>query len=149
MPTLAINPRARYDYEILDTYEAGVVLIGQEVKAIKKGSISLKGAYVAIRNNEAWLINAQVSPYQPKNTPADYDSTRSRKLLLHKSEIRELIGKTKQKGLTLTPIRVYTKQNQIKLEFGLGRGKRKSDKREKIKKRETQRKINRALKEGF
>ncbi|MBU1289785.1 SsrA-binding protein SmpB [Patescibacteria group bacterium] len=149
MPTLAINPRARYDYEILDTYEAGVVLIGQEVKAIKRGSISLKGAYVAIRNNEAWLINAQVSPYQPKNTPADYDSTRSRKLLLHKSEIKELIGKTKQKGLTLTPIRVYTKQNQIKLEFGLGRGKRKSDKREKIKKRETQRKINRALKEWF
>ncbi|MBU4030782.1 SsrA-binding protein SmpB, partial [Patescibacteria group bacterium] len=114
MPTLAINPRARYDYEILDTYEAGVVLIGQEVKAIKRGSISLKGAYVAIRNNEAWLINAQVSPYQPKNTPADYDSTRSRKLLLHKREIKELIGKTKQKGLTLTPIRVYTKQNQIK-----------------------------------
>ncbi|MBU4082737.1 SsrA-binding protein SmpB [Patescibacteria group bacterium] len=149
MPTLAINPRARYDYEILDTYEAGVVLIGQEVKAIKKGSVSLKGAYVAIRNNEAWLINAQVSPYQPKNTPADYDSTRSRKLLLHKREIKELIGKTKQKGLTLTPIRVYTKQNQIKLEFGLGRGKRKSDKREKIKKRETQRKINRALKGGF
>ena len=149
MPTLAINPRARYDYEILDTYEAGVVLIGQEVKAIKRGSISLKGAYVAIRNNEAWLINAQVSPYQPKNTPADYDSTRSRKLLLHKSEIKELIGKTKQKGLTLTPIRVYTKQNQIKLEFGLGRGKRKSDKREKIKKRETQRKISRVLKGGF
>ncbi|MCG2809224.1 MAG: SsrA-binding protein SmpB [Candidatus Portnoybacteria bacterium] len=149
MPTLAINPRARYDYEILDTYEAGVVLIGQEVKAIKRGNISLKGAYVAIRNNEAWLINAQVSPYQPKNTPADYDSTRSRKLLLHKREIKELIGKTKQKGLTLTPIRVYTKQNQIKLEFGLGRGKRKSDKREKIKKRETQRKINRALKGGF
>ncbi|MBU4030860.1 SsrA-binding protein, partial [Patescibacteria group bacterium] len=82
-------------------------------------------------------------------TPADYDSTRSRKLLLHKREIKELIGKTKQKGLTLTPIRVYTKQNQIKLEFGLGRGKRKSDKREKIKKRETQRKINRALKGGF
>lgn len=149
MPTLAINPRAKYDYEILDTYEAGLVLSGQEVKSIKKGSMSLKGSYVVIRKEEAWLINAQVSPYQPKNTPADYNSTRSRKLLLHKKEIKELIGKTKQKGLTLTPIRVYTKQNRIKLEFGLGRGKKKSDKREKIKKRETQRKIRRALKDKY
>lgn len=149
MPTLAINPRAKYDYEILDTYEAGLVLSGQEVKSIKKGSMSLKGSYVVIRKEEAWLINAQVSPYQPKNVSADYNSTRSRKLLLHRREIKELIGKTKQKGLTLTPIRVYTKQNRIKLEFGLGRGKKKSDKREKIKKRETQRKIRRALKDKY
>lgn len=149
MPTLAINPRAKYDYEILETYEAGLVLSGQEVKSIKKGSMSLRGAYVIIKNEEAWLINAQVSPYQPQNTPVDYNPTRSRKLLLHKNEIKELIGKTKQKGLTLTPLRAYTKRNRIKLEFGLGRGKRKSDKREKIKKRETQRKIRRALKDEF
>jgi len=149
MPTLAINPRAKYDYEILNTYEAGLVLSGQEVKSIKKGSMSLKGSYIVIRNEEAWLINAQVSPYQPKNVPADYNSTRSRKLLLHRKEIKELIGKTKQKGLTLTPIRVYTKRNRIKLEFGLGRGKKKSDKREKIKKRETQRNIRRALKDKY
>ncbi|MEA2113405.1 MAG: SsrA-binding protein SmpB [Patescibacteria group bacterium] len=149
MPTLAINPRAKYDYEILDTYEAGLILSGQEVKSIKKGWMSIKGAYVTIRNEEVWLINAQIPPYQPKNTPVNYSSTRSRKLLLHRKEIRELIGKTKQKGLTLTPIRVYTKRNRIKLEFGLGRGKKKSDKREKIKKRETQRKIRRALKDKY
>lgn len=149
MPTLAINPRAKYDYEILDTYEAGLVLSGQEVKSAKKGRMSLKGSYVTIRNEEVWLINAQISPYQPKNVPVNYSPTHSRKLLLHKKEIKELIGKTKQKGLTLTPLRAYTKQNRIKLEFGLGRGKKKSDKREKIKKRETQRKIRRALKGGF
>ena len=149
MPTLAINPRAKYDYEILDTYEAGLVLSGQEVKSAKKGRMSLKGSYVTIRNEEVWLINAQISPYQPKNVPVNYSPTHSRKLLLHKKEIKELIGKTKQKGLTLTPLRAYTKQNRIKLEFGLGRGKKKSDKREKIKKRETQRNIRRALKGGF
>ena len=149
MSTLAINPRAKYNYEILETYESGLVLSGQEVKSIKKGRMSLKGSYVIIKNGEAWLINAQVSPYQPKNAPADYNSTRSRKLLLHKKEIKKLIGKTKQKGLTLTPLRAYTKQNRIKLEFGLGRGKKKSDKRETIKKRETQRKIRRALKDEF
>ena len=146
MPTLATNPRAKYDYQILETYEAGLVLTGQEVKSIKTGHISLKGSYVTIKNEEAWLINAQIPPYQPKNAPADYQPTRSRKLLLHKQEIKSLIGQTKQKGLTLVPLRVYTKHGRIKLAFGIGRGKRIVDKRETIKKREAKRKIERALK---
>lgn len=146
MPTLATNPRAKYDYHILETYEAGLVLTGQEVKSIKTGHISLKGAYVTIKNEEAWLINAQIPPYQPKNVAADYEPSRSRKLLLHKKEIKSLIGQTKQKGLTLVSLRVYTKKGKIKLAFALGRGKRKVDKRETIKKREAKRKIERALK---
>jgi len=146
MPTLVINRRAKYDYTILEKFEAGLVLAGYEVKAIKNGHMSLKGAYVAINNGEVWLINALISPYQPKNMPQDYESTRSRKLLLHKKEIDSLIGKKKQKGLTLVPLRVYTKHNRVKLEFALGQGKRKIDKREKIKQRETKRNIDRALK---
>ena len=147
MSTLATNPRAKFDYHILEKFEAGIVLFGHEAKAIKNNRMSLKGSYVTINNEEAWLINTQISPYQPKNTPKEYDPTRSRKLLLHKKEINSLIGKTKQKGLTLMPLRVYTKRNRIKLEFALAKGKRKTDKREKIKKRETDRKIDRALRD--
>ncbi len=145
MPTLAINKRAKYDYKILETYEAGIVLFGHEVKAVKNGKISLKGSYVTIKDNQAYLINCLISPYQPKNTPENYDPSRTRQLLLNKKEIKSLIGKTKQKGLTLLPLRVYTKHNRIKLEIGLGQGKRKYDKREKIKKREIDRRIGRAL----
>jgi len=145
MPTLATNPRAKYDYHILETFEAGLVLAGHEVKAIKTGHLSLKGSYVTIKNKEAWLINAQIPPYQPKNTPADYQPDRTRKLLLNKKEIRSLIGQIKQKGLTLVPLRVYTKKGKIKLGFALGRGKREFDKREKIIKREVKRRIDRAL----
>lgn len=146
MATLVINRRAKYDYTILEKFEAGLVLAGHEVKSAKKGHMSLKGSYVTINEKEAWLINAFISPYQPKNTPEDYDPARSRKLLLHKKEINSLIGKKKQKGLTLVPLRVYTKHNRVKLEFALGQGKRKIDKREKIKQRETKRSIDRALK---
>ena len=145
MPTLATNPRAKYDYHILETYEAGMVLFGYEVKAIKTGRMSLKEAYVTIKNQEAWLINAFIPPYQPKNTPADYQPDRTRKLLLNKKEIKSLIGQSKRKGLTLVPLRVYTKKGKIKLAFALGLGKRQADKREKIIKREVKRKIDRAL----
>lgn len=145
MPTLATNPRAKYDYHILEIFEAGMVLAGHEVKAIKTGHLSLKGSYVTIKNEEAWLINAQIPPYQPKNTPADYQPSRTRKLLLNKREIKSLIGQSKRKGLTLVPLRVYTKRGKIKLAFALGLGKRKIDKREKIIKREVKRKIDRAL----
>ncbi len=139
------NRRANYDYEILETLEAGLVLKGYEVKSIKSSKISLKGSYVTIKDNEAYLINAHISPYQPPNTPKNYDPMRSRKLLLHKNQIKSLIGKLKQKGLTLVPIKIYTKRGIIKLEFGVGRGKREIDKREKIKQRETKRKIERAM----
>lgn len=149
MVTLAYNRRATFDYEILETFEAGMVLRGYEVKAIKTGHLSLAGSYVTIKNEEVYLINAYIPPYQPKNTPADYEPARTRKLLLHKSEITSLIGKTKQKGLTLVPLKAYTKKGKIKLEFALARGKRKFDKREKIIEREAKRKIDRAIREKY
>jgi len=147
MRIFAYNRRAKYDYKILERFEAGLELKGHEVKSIKLGHISLKGAYVTIKAGEAYLINAHISPYQPKNTPPDYDPERPRKLLLKKSEIRNLVGKVKQKHLTLVPIRVYPKKDKIKLEFGVGKGRRKVDKRELIKKREVKRKIERVMKE--
>ena len=144
---LAENKRAYYDYEILESYEAGLVLRGYEVKAIKTGHVSLRGSYVVIKDNEAYLINTFIPPYQPANTPDKYNPERSRKLLLKKSEIKSLIGKSKQKGLTLIPLKIYTKRGKIKLEFGIGKGKREIDKREKIKKREAEREIKRKIRE--
>ena len=125
MKIFAYNRRAKYDYKIIERFEAGLESKGHEVKSIKQGSMSLKGAYVTIKANEAYLIGAYISPYQPKNTPPDYNPERLRKLLLKKSEIRNLIGKVKQKHLTLVPIRVYPKRDKIKLEFGVGKGRRK------------------------
>ncbi len=145
MAEYTFNRRATYEYEFLEKYEAGLVLSGFEVKAIKTGHISLQGAYVVITNGEAWLLNANIPAYQAKNTPAGYEPTRSRKLLLHKAEISALIGKSKQKGLTLVPLRVYTKKAKLKLEFALSRGKKEFDKREKIKKREFEREKQKAL----
>ena len=145
MAIFAQNKKAYYDYEILETFEAGMVLIGQEVKAIKTGHISLKGSYVVIKNNELFLIGANIPPYQPKNAPKNYEPERSRKLLLKKAEIKELIGKSRQKGLTLIPLKVYAKKGKIKLEFGIARGKKKFDKREAIKKRDFEREKRRML----
>ena len=145
MAEYAFNRQALYDYEILEKYEAGLALAGLEVKAIRTGHISLKGAYVATQGEEAFLLNANIPPYQMKNTPAWYEPTRSRKLLLHKAEIRSLLGKTQQKGLTLVPLRVYNKSGKIKLEFALAKGKKEYDKRQKIGEREAKRKIQRAL----
>lgn len=147
MKILALNKRAAFDYHILETFEAGLILKGFEVKSVKLGHISLAGSYVVIKNGEASLLNAHISPYQPKNIPKNYDPTRTRKLLLHKKEINYLIGKSQQKGLTLAPIKLYAKKDKIKLEFGIARGKKKIDKRELIKKRETKREIERKIKE--
>jgi len=146
MKTLAENRKSSYDYELLESYEAGLVLYGHEVKAIKTGHVSLVGSYVVNKENEFYLLNALIPAYQPANTPKDYDPQRSRKLLLKKSEIRSLIGKSRAKGLTLIPLRLYTKKSKIKLEFALARGKRKVDKRETIKKRDMEREIGRRLK---
>ena len=146
MTTLADNKKAYYNYEILEKFEAGVVLIGQEVKSIKSGRINLAGSYVVIRDEEVYLIGCHVPPYQPKNAPPDYNPERSRKLLLKKVEIKYLIGKSKQKSLTLVPLKVYTKKGKIKLEFGLTKGKKKADKRETIKKREIRKEMERELK---
>lgn len=145
MSTLAKNKKAYFDYEILDTFEAGMVLLGQEVKSIKSGRISLGGSYVVFKDNELYLIGANIPPYQPKNAPSDYNAERSRKLLLKKSEIKYLIGKTKQKGLTLIPLKVYTKKGRIKLEFAIAKGRKKFDKRELKKKQEFRREKRRVL----
>lgn len=146
MRILAENRKAYFDYQILERFEAGLVLTGQEVKSIKLGRLGLKGSYVVLRGEEFYLIGAKLPPYQPKNAPPDYEPERSRKILLNKSEIKRLIGKTKEKGLTLIPLKVYTKKAKIKLEFGIARGRKKIDKRELIKKREAEREIERELK---
>lgn len=146
MRILAKNKKAYHNYQILEKFEAGISLLGQEVKSIKSGRINLAGSYVVLKGGEVYLIGANIPPYQPKNAPPDYSPERSRKLLLRKSEIKYLIGKVRQKGLTLVPLRVYTKRERIKLEFGIAKGKRKTDKRELIKKRESEREIRRALK---
>jgi len=148
MTTPAENKKAYFNYQILEKFEAGVSLIGQEVKSLKTRGVNLAGSYVIIKNEEAYWIGAKIAPYQPKNTPADYNPERSRKLLLKKSEIKYLIGKSKQKGLTLIPLRIYTKRGKIKVEFGIAKGKKKFDKRELIRKRETEREIERVLKRG-
>ena len=146
MPVLSYNKKANYDYEITDKYEAGLVLFGHEVKAVKTGQISLKGSYVTIKKTSKelpalYLINAYIPLYKKASTVTDYDPTRPRQLLLHKKQIKHLIGKKQEQGLTLVPIKMYTKRSLVKLEFGIGRGKKKVDKREMIKKREVARKI--------
>ncbi|MCD6094589.1 SsrA-binding protein SmpB [bacterium] len=141
-----VNKRAYFDYEILEKYEAGIELLGNEVKSIKKGQVSLKGSFVIIKKDEVYLLNAHISPYQVKNTPSNYNPFRTRRLLLHKSEIKGLIGKVKQKGLTLVPLKLYTKGGRIKIEIGLARARKKVDKREKIKEREIKREMERVLK---
>ncbi|MCX6765785.1 MAG: SsrA-binding protein SmpB [Candidatus Moranbacteria bacterium] len=146
MATLAVNKRAHFDYEISDKFEAGLVLTGQEVKSAKTGHISLKGSFVTVHGNELYLTNANIPPYRHAGDVKNYDPTRSRKLLLKRTEIKSLIGKARVSGLTLVPIRVYTKKRLVKLEFGVGRGKKEFDKREKIAKREVKRRMERELK---
>ena len=141
MTVVTTNKKAYFDYEILETYEAGIELKGFEVKAIKSGKVSLTGSYVLIKNEEAWLVNAEVPPYQIKNIAENYDPKRNRRLLLNKSEIKELQGKVQQANLTIVPLKLYNKSGKIKLEIGLGRGKKKADKREVIRKRETTREM--------
>lgn len=146
MATLAFNKRANFDYSISDKYEAGLVLAGQEVKSVKAGHISLKESFVTIKGDELYLTNANIPPYQHAGDVRNYEPTRPRKLLLRRSEIRHLIGKARTEGLTLVPIRVYTKKRLLKLEFGVGKGKKQYDKRQDIAKKEAERKMKRALK---
>ncbi|MEK7166808.1 MAG: SsrA-binding protein [Patescibacteria group bacterium] len=166
MPIITTNKYAYHNYQILKTYEAGIVLTGPEVKSIKKGQINLKASYVSLDFKIpekvfsriisksslplVWLINCHISAYKPAfNVQKNYQPTQSRRLLLNKKEINSLIGKLKTPGLTLLPLKVYTKGKIIKLEIGLGKGKKKYDKREDIKKRETKRKIQRAMKNSL
>ncbi len=146
MTTFATNKRAHFDYEILEKFEAGLVLLGKETKSIKTGHISLKESFVTIKRSELYLTNAHIPFYKHAGNASAYDPTRPRKLLLRKEEIKRIIGKARTEGLTLVPIRVYTKKRYLKLEFGVAKGKKKYDKREDIKKREDERGIRRRLK---
>ena len=147
MPTLAKSPSAYHDYEILEKLEAGLVLSGAEVRSVKLGQMNLRGSYIVIsRTGQAQLIGCHIAAYRPASShQSNYQPDRSRTLLLKKSEIIRLGTQVQNSGLTILPLSVYTKGNLIKLEIGLGRGKKKHDKRESIKKREIQKEINRRL----
>lgn len=147
MPQLAKNKKALFDYDILEKFETGIALSGAEVKSAKNQQINLKGSYATILGDEAFLVNAHISSYKPAAAKQkDYDPTRKRKLLLHRKEIERLKGKMAGEGLTIVPISVYTKNNLIKVEIGLARGKKKYEKRETIKKREVDRRIREKMK---
>ena len=151
MKIYAENRKAHFDYEIIEKYEAGLVLQGQEVKSIKGGHMHLSGAYVVFRGGGSAaaspeLIGAKVPAYQPKNAPADYNPEQSRRLLLNKKEIDYLIGKVNERGFSLIPLKVYEQNGRIKLEFALAKGKKKFDKKESIKKRDVERDIRREFK---
>lgn len=140
------NRQARYLYEILETYEAGIELVGTEVKSIRAGKVNLRDGYAFIKNGEVWLSNVHISPYQASGNYFNHDALRIRKLLLHRQEINKLIGQTEQKGLTLVPLKMYLKKGRVKVAIGLGRGKKLHDKRESVKKRDDQRDMARAMK---
>ncbi|UCF88522.1 MAG: SsrA-binding protein SmpB [bacterium] len=144
--TLVENRQARFNYEILEKVEAGIALLGTEVKSIREGKANIKEAYADIRGGEVWLTGAHISPYSHGNI-TNHDPLRDRKLLLTGMEISRLQGKVMEKGLTLIPLRLYLKGRLIKLELGVGRGKKLVDKREDIKKRDQQREIQRELKD--
>ncbi len=146
MKPLTENRRARFDYEVLEKYEAGIELLGQEVKSIKSGHFNLTGSHCLIKNGEAWLLGADIPPYQPKNASPEYDSTRTRRLLLHQTEIKNLTGRLQEKGLSLIPFQAYLKKNLIKLELSLARSRKKQDKREYLKKRESKKEIRKEIK---
>lgn len=139
------NKKAFFNYEILETFEAGIELIGHEVKSIKSGKANITGAYAAIRGGELWLLGAQIPAYQPNNTPPDYDPERTKKLLMKKEELQYLVDKMLGERLTIIPLKLYNKGNLIKIALGLGKSKKKTDKRETIKKREVDREIRRNL----
>ncbi|BAY26561.1 tmRNA-binding protein SmpB [Calothrix sp. NIES-2100] len=140
------NRQARYLYEILETYEAGIQLTGTEVKSIRQGKVNLQDGYALIRDGEAWLINAHISPYTASGQYFNHEPRRTRKLLLHKQEIRKLIGKVEQQGLTLVPLKLYFKRGRVKVSIALGKGKKLHDKREDLKKRQDKRDMERAMK---
>ncbi|CDN15662.1 MAG: SsrA-binding protein SmpB [Richelia sp.] len=140
------NRQARYLYEILETYEAGIQLVGTEVKSIKAGKVNLQDGYALIKNGEAWLLNAHISPYNASGQYFNHEPRRNRKLLLHRQELRKLIGKVEQQGLTLVPLKMYLKRGWVKVSLALAKGKKVHDKRETIKQRQDQRDMRRAMK---
>ncbi len=144
--SLIVNKKAGLKYEILEKFEAGIELFGFEVKSVKNKNGSLDGAFISARSGEVLLVNANISAWQPKNAPKDFDSTRTRRLLMTKKEINNLSGLESQRGLTIVPLSMYNKGNKIKVEVAVVRGKKEYDRREDIKKRDTKREIDRTLK---
>jgi len=140
------NRKARHDFEILDSFETGIVLQGTEVKSLREGNVILKDSYAAAEKGEIFLFNVHISPYEAGNN-FNHEPERPRKLLLHRSEIRRLIGRADQQGLTLVPLRMYFKKGRAKVELGLAKGKRQYDKRRDIAQRQADREVERALKE--
>lgn len=140
------NRHARFQYEILETYEAGIELVGTEVKSIREGKVNLRDGFALIRDGEALLLNVHISPHRTASQFFNHDPRRTRKLLLHREEIRKLLGRVEQQGLTLVPLKMYMKRGWVKVDIGLARGKKLHDKREDIKKRDDQRDMQRALK---
>jgi SsrA-binding protein len=147
MTTLVDNKKVHFNYEIGDTFEAGVELFGHEVKSLKKNQGSLDGSYMIVRGGEAYMINTFIPPYQENNTPDGYDPRRNRKLILNKKEIAELASIEGDRGLTIVPISIYSKGNLIKVKLGVARGKKKYDKRESIQKREVDRNVRREFRD--
>lgn len=140
------NKKAHFDFEFLEVFEAGVVLFGHEVKSLRAGKASLNGAYVVIRGGEAYLVNASISPYQVANTPKGYDPERARKLLLTKKQLAELEQGSEKQGLTIVAIKWYNSNRHLKLQIALAKGKKKADKRETLKERDSKREIDRIMK---
>lgn len=144
--TIATNRKAYHDYHILDTYEAGIVLTGTEIKSIRAGRVNLRDSYATVRDGEVWLINAHIAPYSHGHRE-NHEPRRDRKLLLHRREINRLIGKVQEKGWTMVPLRLYLKNNRAKVELALVRGKKQYDKRKAIAKRDYEREMRRAVKD--
>lgn len=141
------NRQARFLYEILETYQVGIELKGTEVKSIREGKVNLRDGYALVRNGEIWLINAHISPWGKAGDYFNHDPRRTRKLLMHKQEIRKLLGKVEQQGLTLVPLKMYFKSGWVKLDIALGKGKKLHDKRDSIKERDDKRSMERAMKQ--
>lgn len=144
--SIITNKKATLNYEVLDKYEGGLELLGHEVKSLRAGKIKFDGSYIVIQDNEVFLKNAEISPYQPNNIPKGFDGTRLIKILISKKEILKLQHKIEKEGLTLIPLSIFNKNKKLKLDFALAKGKKKHDKRQDIKKREDTIEILRAIK---
>jgi SsrA-binding protein len=141
---IATNRKARHDYHIDDTFEAGMALTGTEIKSIRAGRVSLRDSFAVVKEGELWLMNAHIAPYDP-GTYANHEPRRPRKLLMHRREINRITGQLQEKGFTLVPLRLYLKNNLAKVELGLARGKKQYDKRAALRQKETRREIDRAV----
>ncbi len=146
MATLVLNKKASFNYEFIERLEAGIELLGTEVKSLRSGNATLEGSYIIIRGGEAFISGMTIPPYQVNNTAKDYEPERLRKLILTKNEIEKLAGIESKKGLTIVPVSMYNKNRKIKVDIAIARGKREFDKRETIKKRDSDREIQRTLK---